>query len=110
MILDTECLTLSPIKEGTQEENDLVLTKTTFESIEWPGADDVPVQAWLVKPRDFDSKKQYPLLYCIHGGPNAAFNNVWASGYWRNWKFVLLAEQGFVVVAPNASGSSSFGP
>ncbi|CAG8218315.1 unnamed protein product [Penicillium salamii] len=109
MILDTESLTLSPIKEGTQEESDLQLNKTTFESIEWPGADDVPVQAWLVRPRDFDSNKQYPLLYCIHGGPNAAFNNVWASGYWRNWNFILLAEQGFVVVAPNASGSSGFG-
>ncbi|KAJ5770129.1 uncharacterized protein N7511_002180 [Penicillium nucicola] len=109
MILDTESLTLSPIKEGTQEENDLKLDKTTFESIEWPGADNVPVQAWLVKPRDFDSNKQYPLLYCIHGGPNAAFNNSWASGYWRNWNFILLAEQGFIVVAPNASGSSGFG-
>lgn len=110
MILDTESRSLFSIKEGTQEGNDLQLKKTTFESIEWPGAEDVPVQAWLVKPRDFDSNKQYPLLYCIHGGPNAAFNNIWASGYWRNWNFILLAEQGFVVVAPNASGSSGFGP
>lgn len=110
MMLDTEDLTLSPITEGTQGESDLELIKTTFESIEWPGAEDEPVQAWMVKPRDFDPKKKYHLLYCIHGGPNAAFNNEWAAGYWRNWNLILMAEQGYIVVAPNASGSTGFGP
>lgn len=110
MMLDTEDLTLSPIMEGTQEESDLELIKTKFESIEWPGADNEPVQAWMVKPRDFDPKKKYHLLYCIHGGPNAAFNNEWAAGYWRNWNLIMMAEQGFIVVAPNASGSTGFGP
>lgn len=109
MILDTVSLSLSPVKEATEEESDLGIMNTTFESIEWHGADDEPVQAWMVKPRDFDPNKQYPLLYCIHGGPNAAFNNMWSSGYWRNWNFILLAEQGYIVVAPNASSSSGFG-
>lgn len=102
-------LDLSPIVEGTYQSTEFNLEEITFESIEWPGADDIPVQAWLVKPPHFDPTRRYPLLYCIHGGPNAAFNNAWASGYWRNWNFILLAAQGYVVVAPNASGSTGFG-
>ncbi|CEJ91186.1 hypothetical protein VHEMI06916 [[Torrubiella] hemipterigena] len=97
------------ICQDTKESSDARLEETTFESIEWAGADDIPVQAWLVKPRDFDASKSYPLLYVIHGGPNAAFNNAWASGAWRNWNFALFAAQGYVVVAPNATGSSGFG-
>lgn len=108
-ILDISKRVLSTISTGTTESDRLELNKVTFESIEWPGADDLPVQAWIVKPRDFDPAKRYPLLYCVHGGPNAAFTSAWAANYWANWNFVLYAEQGYVVVAPNFSGSTGFG-
>lgn len=100
---------LSTIYTGTDESDQLELDKITFESIEWPGADDLPVQAWLVKPPNFTPEKRYPLLYCIHGGPNAAFTNAWATSYWANWNFALFVAQGYVVVAPNFSGSTGFG-
>ncbi|KAF7718727.1 Peptidase_S9 domain-containing protein [Penicillium ucsense] len=109
-ILETRTLDLSVVIEGTQEETELQLQNTTFQSIAWPGADDRQIHAWLVKPSNFDPNKKYPLLYFIHGGPNVALNNEYATGYFRNWNFALFAEQGFIVVAPNASGSTGFGP
>lgn len=109
MTLDVENITTSLICQDTKESREAGLDTAMVESIEWLGAEDVPVQAWLVKPPDFDPTKSYPLLYVLHGGPNAAFNNAWASGHWRNWNFVLFAQQGFVVVAPNATGSTGFG-
>lgn len=102
-------LVLSTICKGAAESDQLELDRVQFESIEWPGADDMPVQAWIIKPRNFQPTKRYPLLYCIHGGPNAGFTNAWASSYWANWNFALFAEQGYVVVAPNFSGSTGFG-
>lgn len=107
--LDTASMATHLICQDTNKSSDARLEETTFESIEWAGADDIPVQAWLVKPPAFDAAKSYPLLYVIHGGPNAAFNNAWASGAWRNWNFALFAAQGYVVIAPNATGSSGFG-
>jgi dipeptidyl aminopeptidase/acylaminoacyl peptidase len=107
--LDSSGVILRVISEATEEEQRLHIDKTSYESIQWLGADEIPVQAWLVKPRTFDPMVQYPLLYCIHGGPSAAINNAWPAGYWRNLNFALLAEQGYIVVVPNASGSTGFG-
>ena len=33
----------------------------------------VTIDAWLIKPSDFDSSKSYPLIIDIHGGPHGAY-------------------------------------
>ncbi|KAK7957080.1 alpha/beta-hydrolase [Apiospora aurea] len=43
------------------------------------GAGDYCVQAWVVKPRDFDPKKKYPLCLAVHGGPQAAWLDDWSN-------------------------------
>ena len=35
------------------------------------------VQAWVVKPPDFDPAKKYPLLVLVHGGPQGAWTDGW---------------------------------
>jgi dipeptidyl aminopeptidase/acylaminoacyl peptidase len=63
----------------------------------------VTVEAWLLKPPDFDPDKKYPVVLDIHGGPNGFY------GYGFNAFQQLLASNGFVVVFANPRGSGSYG-
>jgi dipeptidyl aminopeptidase/acylaminoacyl peptidase len=88
--------------------NDGLMATLAFgevEDIEVTGALGDPVQVWLTFPPDFDSKKTYPLLHVIHGGPHTASGDQW---HYR-WNTALMAAQGHVVAAVNYHGSSSFG-
>ncbi len=61
------------------------------------------VDAWLLKPPDFDPRRKYPIVLDVHGGPHGfygyAFNNIQQ----------MLASNGFVVVFSNPRGSGSYG-
>jgi dipeptidyl aminopeptidase/acylaminoacyl peptidase len=63
------------------------------------------VQAWQVKPPNFDAGKKYPLLLLMHGGPE----NAWDNQFHYRWNAQLFAAAGYVVVMPNFHGSSGFG-
>ena len=63
------------------------------------------VQAWQVKPPEFDAKKKYPLLLLMHGGPE----NAWDDLFHYRWNAQLFAAAGYVVIGPNFHGSSGFG-
>ncbi|MDQ6857767.1 MAG: S9 family peptidase [Chloroflexota bacterium] len=61
------------------------------------------IEAWLLKPPDFDEGKRYPVILDVHGGPTGhyayafmAHQQVWASN-------------GFLVVFANARGSDTYG-
>ncbi|HET7746943.1 MAG TPA: S9 family peptidase [Vicinamibacteria bacterium] len=75
------------------------------ESVTYEGAAGKDVQAWIVKPADFDPAKKYPLLVLIHGGPQGTWNDGWS---WR-WNYQLFANGGYVVFAPNPRGSIGWG-
>ena len=64
-----------------------------------------PVQYWLIKPPAFDASKKYPVVFLIHGGPQGVWGDAWST----RWNPSLWAAQGWVVVAPNPSGSTTFG-
>ena len=63
------------------------------------------VQMWLVYPPGFDTKKKYPVLHSIHGGPHTGPGDNW---HYR-WNTQLFAAQGYVVANVNYHGSSGFG-
>jgi dipeptidyl aminopeptidase/acylaminoacyl peptidase len=63
------------------------------------------VQAFIVYPEGFDESKTYPLAFIIHGGPQVQHIN----GFSTRWNFKVWADQGYVVVAPNPTGSNGFG-
>jgi dipeptidyl aminopeptidase/acylaminoacyl peptidase len=63
------------------------------------------VQAWEVKPAEFDANKKYPLLLLMHGGPE----NSWPNFFHYRWNAQLFAAAGYVVIMPNFHGSSGFG-
>lgn len=60
---------------------------------------------WYILPPNFDSTKKYPtLLYC-QGGPQGMVSQFFS----YRWNFMLMASQGYVIVAPNRRGLPGFG-
>ncbi|HVR70526.1 MAG TPA: S9 family peptidase [Vicinamibacteria bacterium] len=75
------------------------------ESVTYRGAQGKDVQAWVVKPPDFDPARKYPLLVLIHGGPQG----VWPDGWSFRWNAQVFASAGHVVFMPNPRGSIGWG-
>ena len=63
------------------------------------------VHAWVMRPSNFSSDQKYPLAYLVHGGPQGAWTDSWST----RWNPAVFAEQGYVVIAPNPTGSTSYG-
>lgn len=78
-----------------------------FSEIFWTGAEGLEqkLHALVVKPSNYVANKTYPLAYIIHGGPQGVNANSWS----QRWNFQAWADQGYIVVAPNPTGSTSFG-
>ncbi len=63
------------------------------------------IHSLMVLPPDFDPKKKYPLFLMIHGGP-ASMSRDQIS---LRWNYHLFARPGYVLLAPNYTGSTGFG-
>ncbi len=61
------------------------------------------IEARLVHPPDFDASRRYPLVLEIHGGPNAFHGDGFSTLH------QVIAGAGFLVLAVNPRGSSSYG-
>jgi dipeptidyl aminopeptidase/acylaminoacyl peptidase len=61
------------------------------------------IECRLFFPSDFDVSQMYPLVLDIHGGPNGAFYDSFTS--WQQ----VLATSGYLVLAVNPRGSSTYG-
>ena len=61
------------------------------------------IHGWIVKPPNFDSSKQYPLILEIHGGPHTNY------GFHFSSEVQLFASKGYVVLYTNPRGSTSYG-
>ena len=58
------------------------------------------IDAWIMRPADFDETKRYPVLLNVHGGPHTQYGEYFFD------EFQMQAEAGFVVVLGNPRGSS----
>ncbi len=61
------------------------------------------LNAWIVKPPNFDPSKKYPLLLEIHGGPHTAYGPEFSA------EVQMFAAAGYVVLYGNPRGSTSQG-
>jgi dipeptidyl aminopeptidase/acylaminoacyl peptidase len=75
------------------------------EEVEWTGAVGRKIHGFIVKPKNFDPSRKYPLVVLIHGGPQSAWNNAWS----YRWNPQVFANAGCVVFAPNPRGSTGYG-
>ncbi|PSN69781.1 hypothetical protein BS50DRAFT_519189 [Corynespora cassiicola Philippines] len=99
-------LTTQYISSSSRSSSMFGLSRRQVGEIHWPGAaPNTSIHAWVVKPSTFDSSKKYPLAYLIHGGPQGA----WEDGWSTRWNPAVFAEQGYVVIAPNPTGSTGYG-
>ena len=70
-----------------------------------PTTDGKLMTTWIITPPDFDPNKKYPaILYC-QGGPQQAVSQFWS----YRWNFMIMAANGYVVIAPNRRGLPGFG-
>ena len=76
-------------------------------SVKVEGFDGDAIQMWIVSPPGYTAhtKKKWPLMQVIHGGPHTCWSDTW---HWR-WNMQLFAASGYVVCAVNYHGSSGFG-
>ncbi|KAF3017519.1 hypothetical protein E8E14_012374 [Neopestalotiopsis sp. 37M] len=100
-----ESVSVSLLSSASKSGKSFGLHQSQVSSIWFPGAGDYKVHALVMKPSNFDPAKKYPLAFLIHGGPQGAWNESWST----RWNPAIFAEQGYVVVAPNPTGSTGYG-
>lgn len=97
----------------TLKENTLVEDKikeygfAKKEFIRIPTSDGLQLNAYLIKPLDFDSTKKYPLFIKVYGGPESQE----VLNEWQNdvaW-FQMLVQHGFVVACVDNRGTDGRG-
>ena len=70
------------------------------------------LMGWMVKPKDFDPQKKYPVIMYQYGGPGAQqVQNKWGIGMSGNGAVMeqLMAQQGYIVVCVDNRGTGGRG-
>lgn len=92
------------IKENTTLEKNLEaynLPKKEFSTLPVNGND---LNMWMIKPKDFDASKTYPLFMFQYSGPGSqSVKNTWhgANDYW----YYFLAQKGYIVACVDGRGT-----
>lgn len=108
-------VTLYDIKKNTAVKNKVVSESAKLNSlleqydiakaqlIKVPNSKGDSLNAWILKPSDFNPSQKYPVLFCNYGGPGSqqVANRFGAVSYWHQ----LLAENGFIVVSVDNTGT-----
>jgi dipeptidyl aminopeptidase/acylaminoacyl peptidase len=66
-------------------------------------SDGKKIDAWIMKPIDFQRGKKYPTILEVHGGPRTAYGNAFFL------EFQMLTSNGFAVLFSNPRGSDGYG-
>lgn len=97
----------APVKDLTSVNADLLsqLKLGEVTKVMVPTTDGKEMTTWVILPPDFDPNKKYPaILYC-QGGPQQAVSQFWS----YRWNFMIMAANGYIVIAPNRRGLPGFG-
>lgn len=92
-------------KSNEEDANLAGLGPEDVDFIWYVGTNGDQQQAIVVYPENFDASKVYDLIFYIHGGPQSYTGNSWST----RWNLKTWADQGYVLVGPNPTGSTSYG-
>lgn len=76
----------------------------TKEFIQIPTVDGLQLNAWMMKPKDFDPAKKYPVFMYQYSGPGSqSVADKWldSNDYWH----AMLTQKGYIVVTVDARGT-----
>ncbi len=111
MVDPTDLFTISikksKVKQVTEFNKDILksIDKPTVQERWVETTDGKKMLVWMVLPPNFDATKKYPtLLYC-QGGPQSPVSQFFS----YRWNFMVMASQGYIIVAPNRRGLPGFG-
>ena len=95
------------VKQLTEENKHILdqLAKPTVQQRWVKTTDGGQMLYWVVLPPKFDETKKYPTLLFCEGGPQSPVSQFWS----YRWNFMIMASQGYVIVAPNRHGLPGFG-
>ena len=79
--------------------------QTEFLTVNTEGGQEL--NAYMIKPGDFDPSKQYPLFVYVYGGPESQ-NVINAWGHRNTW-FQMLVQQGYIVACVDNRGTNGRG-
>ena len=86
--------------------NEFALSKKEFLTI--PTENNTLLNAWMIKPVDFDAKKKYPVFMFLYGGPGSQqVTDAWGSANYL-W-YQMLAAKGYIVVCVDNRGTGARG-
>lgn len=71
-------------------------------------SENVKLNAWMIKPPNFDESKKYPVFLTIYGGPGSqTVTDSWggANYFWHQ----ILAQKGYIVVSVDNRGTGGRG-
>ncbi|MEC8740768.1 MAG: S9 family peptidase, partial [Pseudomonadota bacterium] len=79
------------------------ISRAAVEKRRFESRDGTEVEAFFVKPVDYQEGQSYPTILWLHGGPASQFN--WS----YNETAQLFAANGYAVILPNPRGSNGYG-
>jgi len=79
------------------------VARADVEKLRFESADGTPVEAFFVRPLNFDASVRYPTILWLHGGPASQFS------YSYSEIAQLFAANGYAVIMPNPRGSTGYG-
>jgi len=99
---------IKTIEDNTEFKNklkDYDLSKKEFLTIYTDNAD---LNAWIIKPPNFDKNKKYPLFMFLYGGPGSqqVLNKYGSSNFY--W-YQMLAQKGYVIACVDNRGTGGKG-
>ena len=95
------------LTQVTQENNHILdqLDKPTVQQRWVKTSDGKEMLTWIVLPPHFNDTKKYPTLLFCEGGPQSPVSQFWS----YRWNLMIMASQGYIIVAPNRRGLPGFG-
>ena len=100
-IADTKVTQITEVNKEILEQ----LAKPSIEQRWVKTTDGLDLLYWIIQPPHFDPNRKYPTLLFCEGGPQSAVSQFWS----YRWNFMIMASQGYVVIAPNRRGVPGFG-